>query len=196
MYKLIWILLVTTNAFAFDIKKPITLDIGLGTWLENYGQTQATRDGETNGFEFNPYLSLATQYNLYKGSILIPEAGYIFQRTSESISRNQFFLRADIAYPLNKYLRVRVGSSFMVLMTSGEGGEDTLDNGDSTETYYIPEERKTAYNQTLDLALEALVDKMSYKLQGYIYSFNEEDDRMYSLSLSINYMIPFREIVK
>ena len=84
----------------------------------------------------------------------------------------------------------------MVLMTSGEGGEDTLDNGDSTETYYIPEERKTAYNQTLDLALEALVDKMSYKLQGYIYSFNEEDDRMYSLSLSINYMIPFREIVK
>ncbi len=183
------------NAHAFGISSFKSAHLQLGTWLENYGQVQANRSGETNGFEITPYLSLGLEYDLQNKMSLLPEIGYVFQRTDEAITKNQFLIRGDFAYQAHPNLRLRLGSSLIITSFAGDGGEDTLRNGNSTEVYYIPEERKNTYNQTLDFGVEYLQDRMSIKLQNYIFAWNEEEERMTTYSLSLNYFVPIEELL-
>ncbi|MFT6631022.1 MAG: hypothetical protein ACJAS4_000968 [Bacteriovoracaceae bacterium] len=183
------------NAFAFGLKSFDKLNLQIGTWMENYQQVQGTQDGDKNGFQFAPYIGVGLEYKLKPQYLLTPEIGYIIQRTSDEIKKNQFFLRADFAYLPNDWLRLKVGSSLMILMISGDGGEDTLPNGNSTETYYIPEERRTAYNQTLDFGLEVFNDNMSARFQSFIYAWNESEERLISYALSYNYFIPIKDFL-
>lgn len=179
--------LSVTNIHAFDWKKFQTLNLQFGTWLENYQQIQGTRAGAKNGFEFVPYLALGSDYHWKQKFMLSPEIGYVLQRNSEAIRKNQFFIRGDLSYLPQDWLKLKIGTSLMVLMISGDGGEDTLPNGDSTETYYIPDERRTALNQTLDFGIEASKDDYAGRLQTYIYAWNESEERMITYTLSFIY---------
>ncbi len=185
----------TTNCFAFGISSFENLNFQFGSWLENYQQVQSTQSGSKNGFEFNPYLALGLDYKLRPSIYLTPEIGYIFQRTSEDIRKNQFFIRTDLSYLANDWLKLKLGTSLMILVISGDGGEDTLPNGNSTETYYIPEERRTAYNQTLDFGAEFFKDNMSARVQSYLYAWNESEERMITYSLSFNYNIKIKDLL-
>lgn len=179
-----------------DWKNFKTASLQLGTWLENYRQVRATRDGEVNGFEFNPYLSLSTQYYFNSSHILIPEVGYVLQRTSESVHKNIFLFRFDYAYQIKEWLRLRAGSSLAVQTLSASGGEETLNNGNTTETYYKPSERSTALNQTLDLGVEFIKDNLSARVSSFIYAFNESEQRLISYTIGINYYLSLEEFWK
>lgn len=182
-------------AHSFGLKSFDKVNFQLGTWLENYDQLQGSQKGDSNSFEFAPYFGLGLEYQIKPQYLVIPEVGYIIQRTSEEVSKNQFFFRADFAFLPNDWLRLKLGTSLMVLMISGDGGEDTLPNGNSTETYYIPSERRTAYNQTLDFGVEFFKDNMSARLQSFLYAWNESQERMISYGISFNYLIPIKDIL-
>ncbi len=186
---------LSSKVTAFDIKSPETIGFNFGTWLENYAQVQDDTNGGVNDhFELTPYFGINAVYSLPYQLEFVHETGYVIQRTSEEISKNLFFFKFDLAYRATEWVRLRAGTSFMMLMISADGGEDTLRNGSGTETYYIPEERRTSYNQTLDFGAEFLYEKISFKLQNYIYAFTNSDQRMTTYSLSVNYNVPFEEL--
>jgi hypothetical protein len=165
--------------------------------MEFYGQMQTTKSGEMNdSFEFTPYFAVATEYKLPSSQFIIPEIGYVFREKSSdgSTSIDRFFIRTDYAYMPNEWLRIRLGSSFIIQTISGDGGSKELENGSGTETYYVPEERQNSYNQTLDYGFELFLDRLSAKFQGHVYAFASEEERMTTYTLSINYRVPFEEL--
>ena len=101
----------------------------------------------------------------------------------------------DAAYLYNDNLRLRAGTSLMILTLSGNGGEESLPNGDSNETYYIPTERRTALNQTLDFGVEYLIDRISIRGQAYIYAWLDSNERIITYSTSLSYLIPIKELM-
>ncbi len=201
MFKWILTLLLITfqypySAHAFGLQSFKDLHLSIGTWLENYGQVQINNSGDTNDdFEINPYLTAGLEYELKPQFSLLPEVGWVIQRTENDISKNIFFLRGDFIYSPWEFLRLRLGTSFVMTSISASGGEDTLRNGSGTEVYYIPAERRTATNQTLDLGVEYIKDNMGVKLQNYIFAWNESSERMITYSLSFNYYIPMKDLL-
>jgi hypothetical protein len=167
----------------------------MGTWLENLGQTRSSTSGATNGFEIIPYIGVGLEYNIAPQFLFSPEIGWVIQRTEDEVSKNIFFLRGDFSYQVKKWLKLKLGSTFIMQTYSGDGGEDTLPNGDSQEVYFIPEERRTAYNQTLDIGVEFIKKNKSIRLQNYIYAWNQDEERMTSYSLSFNYFIPLEDLL-
>ena len=180
---------------SFNNKNLGNLQIHVGNWLEYPGQIRKTQNGDTNGFELAPYFATSFEYNVREHLQLIPELGYILQRSSENIDKNQFFARIDMAYFYRDFLRIRVGSSFMILNISSDGGEKELPNGPSTETYYRPSESQNAFNQTLDFGIEYIFDKKSIKLQSYTYAWNIAEERLTSFSMAFTYAIPIGSLL-
>lgn len=200
MKKLIFILCIALNSHCFG-KNQMTyfdnLTLTGGNWFDNYKQVQTNEKGSTQGFEVAPYFAAGIDYYFREKWVLAPEIGWVVQRNAgdNRISKNLFFLRLDTAYFLQDNLRLRIGSSLMILNISGNGGEETLNNGDSEETYYIPTERRTALNQTVDLGLEYIIDRISIRGAAYIYAWLDTDERMITYSTSLSYIIPIKELM-
>ena len=192
----IFLALVTSESFAFELdwKKFETASFQAGTWLENLGQVRANRDDDTNGFGITPFIGASSAYNINSQHQIIPELGYVIQQSSHKVTKNLFFFRTDYAYSAYEWLKLRAGSSFMILRQSGSGGEDTLNNGNTTETYFIPEEGRNTYNQTLDLGVEFVQKEISTRLQLYTYSPFDEQRRSYTFSLSLSYTVSLEEL--
>lgn len=168
-----------------------------GNWFDNYKQVQTSASGSKQGFEVAPYFSTSIDYYLKDKWLAIPELGWVVQRHAgdSRISKNLFFMRMDAAYLYNENLRLRVGTSLMILNISGNGGEETLQNGDGKETYYIPTERRTALNQTLDFGVEYIFDRISIRGQAYIYAWIDSNERLITYSTSLSYLIPLKELM-
>lgn len=168
-----------------------------GNWFENYKSVQTNPSGGTSGFDVAPYFSTSIDYFIKEKWVLIPELGWVVPREAgdSRISKNLFFLRLDAAYWLRDNFRLRVGTSLMILNISGNGGEESLPNGDSDETYYIPTERRTALNQTLDFGVEYIVDRISIRGQAYVYAWLDSNERIITYSTSLNYLIPIKELM-
>jgi hypothetical protein len=185
------------HAKLWSTKNFKTLNVTLGTWMEFYDHMQTTESGELNNdFEFTPYIALAAEYKLPESQFIIPEVGYVFrEKTSDgSTTIDRLFMRADYAYMPREWIRFRLGSSFIIQTIAGDGGSKELPNGSGTETYYVPEERRNSYNQTLDYGVEFFIDRLTTKFQGHVYAFAIEEERMTTYTLSINYRIPFEEL--
>lgn len=194
---LIYILLLLPSLCfgrGFDWKNFETASFQVGTWLENWGQVRATRDDQTNGFEVTPFISASSAYHLATQHKIIPEVGYVIQQQTNEVYKNLFFLRTDYAFKMNDWVQLRAGSSFMILMQSGAGGDDTLNNGNATETYFIPQENRTSYNQTIDLGAEFSQKEISTRIQLYTYAPFDEQRRSYTVSLSLNYTMDMEEL--
>ena len=168
-----------------------------GNWFDSYKQVQTDVNGGTQGFEVAPYFATSVDYFFREKWVAIPEIGWVVQREAgdKRISKNLFFIRMDAAYLYNDHFRLRVGTSMMILNISGNGGEEELPNGDGNETYYIPSERRTALNQTLDFGVEYIIDRISIRGQAYIYAWLDTDERIITYSTSISYLIPIKELM-
>ena len=187
--------LLNSNAWSIDLKSFKSINLQVGNWMENYGQVRASSNDSTNGFEFIPYIAAGLDIEFNSTYSFHPETGWVFQRTVDSISKNIFFFRADVSYLAVDYLKLKLGSSFVITSISGEGGEDKLNNGDSTETYYIPEERSNALNQTLDLGIEIFDEVHGARFNTMIYAWNEDEERMYTYTLSYIYKFDFQALL-
>lgn len=184
------------SAKEFSTKNFKNIYANFGTWQEFYKQVQSSRDGDLNSFEFRPYLSAGVDYELTSEHAIISEVGYVIRENlgDSTVTKDQFFLRFDYAHRALEWLRLRAGTSFMWVTYSGDGSEQTLPNGNSTEVYFAPSERSNVFNQTLDLGLEFIKDRYSFRVQSYIYAFSEEDERLTSFSASLNYLIPIKDL--
>jgi hypothetical protein len=194
----LFLVILTLPALAKDqLWRFDNVTLTAGNWFDNYKQVQTSKSGSTQGFEVAPYFSTSIDYYFHEKWIAIPEIGWVVQREAgdDRISKNLFFIRTDAAYYLTPKFRLRAGTSLMILNISGNGGEATLPNGDSEETYYIPTERRTALNQTLDFGAEYIVDRISIRAMAYVYAWLDEEERMITYSTSLSYLIPLKELM-
>lgn len=190
------IILTSSNGAFAGVKNFKNLALNIGSWQEYYMQVQEEENGNLNGFELRPYISIAADYPLPKNFSIIQEAGYVLRENigDSSLTKDIYFLRADFAYKVYPNFQLRVGTSFMWITYSGDGSEKSLPNGNGEETYYSPSERRNVINQTLDFGLEYFVEKTSIRLQSYIYSADKEEERLNSISLSVNYLFPVKDL--
>lgn len=184
---------LSAQAF-FETKNLRNLKLHMGNWFEYPGQMRASKTGETNGLAFSPFFATSLDYQLHEKFLLTPEVGYILQRSSENIDKNQFFIRVEGSYLVTENFKLSMGSSFMMLNISSDGGEEVLPNGTSEDTFFRPAESSTVFNQTLDFAVEYMQDNKSIKLQSYTYAWNIDEERLTSFSLAFTYGIPFKEL--
>lgn len=201
-YFVVLISLLCFSCFAQSKEKSYLIDnitIGLGNWTAYHSDVQTNSNGSTNSFwdfKLLPYFSIALDYQLNEKWALIPELGYIYFDDSGTsyFSKNQYILRLDLSYKAYSWLRLRVGSSLMIQTFSGQGGEKTIQGPMGNETYFVASERSTSLNQTLDFSVEYIFDRVSIKYASYMYGINKHSDSMVSMSFTLNYSIPLKEL--
>lgn len=172
-----------------------TFDLTIGNWSDSPGQTRDSRSGDTNGIGFAPYISISSTYEINPRMSLIPEVGYIIRRNIDHIKKDQYMIRTDISYLLIDRTNLLFGSSFMILHLSSDGEDVQTNDGNSTQTYYRPNEGRTAFNQTIDLGISYKIDNnLLTKFQTYTYSWHIEEERSTSLSFSLTYLWQIKEL--
>lgn len=188
--------LYMVNAFSFFKKENLNnIKLETGNWFKYPGQTRANTDNETEVFRFSPFFAIGFDYKLIDKLKIVPQAGYILQRSSDQIDLNQFYLKIDLAYEMISHLYLSIGSSLMATRISSNGSEIDLPSGNGTETYYTPEEGQTAFNQTLDFGIEYFYQKYSFKFATYTYAWNISNERLTSISLSFGYHLPIKDLL-
>jgi hypothetical protein len=166
--------------------------VNLGTHTEFFNNIQVDGTGTQRKFDLAPTIGfgllMPTENKLYS---LIPELNWVLPRKagSSEIIKNLFMIRGDFGYNPMDWLRLRVGTSLMWLNQHGRGGSAQVNNGNTTSRFYYPDENRTSLNNTLDLGLEAIVDKWAVRLQTYTYSAFREERRQVSYTLFISYYL-------
>jgi len=60
-------------------------------------------------------------------------------------------------------------------------------NGNTTSTFYYPDENRSSLNNTLDVGVEGMFDKYSVRFQTYTYSMLKPERRQLSYSILFTY---------
>lgn len=165
----------------------VSLNAGFHT--EFYNSVQIDDSGSMRKLDYAPTLGLGASVPLDYGFRFLPELNWVLPRYSGSsrILRNLFMIRGDLGYDPLEWLRLRAGTSLMVLNQHGRGGSTSISNGNSTSTFYYPDENHSSINNTFDLGIEAMYEQWSLRLQTYTYSLFKEERRQVSYTLFVTY---------
>jgi hypothetical protein len=174
----------TTNAGSID-----NLQLNFGTHTQFYNAVQINNTGDKQRFEFSPTIGVGTSYTLPYGFQFLPEVNWVLpvNQSTGNVIKNTLMLRADFGYFVTDWLRLRSGTSLMILNQHGQGGKTTIENGNTTSTFYYPDENRSSLNNTFDLGIELLKEQWSTRLQTYTYSLFSHERREFSYSLFVSY---------
>lgn len=159
-----------------------------GLHTEFYNQIQTDGSGSLRKFDTAPVLGFGMVAPLETEFDFLTEFNWVLPRKSgERIIKNVFMLRADLGYKPVEWFRLRVGTSLMWLNQHGQGGKETINNGNSTSTFYYPDENRSSFNSTIDLGGEFLFDNWAIRLQTYTYAAFKEQRRQLSYTFFVSY---------
>lgn len=162
----------------------------LGTHTEFYDNIQINTSGGTRKFDMKaPTIGAGLSMPIKYGWRFLPEFNWVLPRfiDDSKIIKNLFMFRADFGYDPLDWLRLRIGTSIMWANQHGRGGKAEINNGNSTSTFYYPEENRSSLNNTFDLGLETKFDEWAVRLQTYTYAIFKEERRQVSYTLFISY---------
>lgn len=161
-----------------------------GNHTEFYNAVQVDDTGQMRKFQWAPTIGLGLNIPLAYSWRFIPEFNWVLPFSDSSnnkVMKNLFMFRADFGYDVLEWFRLRVGTSLMVLNQHGKGGTAQIDNGNSTSTFYYPDENHTSFNNTFDLGTEFIYEDWSARFQAYTYSLFKAERRQVSYSLFLTY---------
>lgn len=207
MLKIFILLMALQGAWAQDIQdrkatKPTTpqgltktkarvesIYVNGGFHTDFYDAVQKDTSGGMRKFDLAPTIGIGAPLPVYGEWRFIPEVNWVLPRTTggSKIIKNIVMLRADAAYDPLEWLRLRAGTSIMILNQHGRGGTTQINNGESSSTFYYPDENHSSINNTFDLGAEAMYQDWSFRLQTYTYSLFKSERRQVSYSLFVSY---------
>ncbi len=163
--------------------------INAGTHTEFFNNVQTDSAGGVNKFEFSPTLGLGLFIPIDQELTFLPEFNWVLPKSDEDskIIENTFMLRADWGYNPIDWFRVRVGTSVIWLNQHGKGGSTEVNNGNTSSTFYHPDENRSSFNNTLDVGAEVLFGEWAARLQTYTYAVFREERRQVSYTLFLSY---------
>jgi hypothetical protein len=183
------VLPITVNAGLFSRENIKEIDFNFGSHTEFYNNVQIDDSGGMRKFDFAPTLGagLLLPYNdFFK---IIPEFNWVLPRFIEDqkIMINLFMVRGDVAFDPMTWLRLRLGTSIMILNQHGRGGSTTMNNGNTQTRFFYPDRNHSSINNTFDLGVETLFNSWSLRFQTYTYSIFDKAHQQISYSLFVTY---------
>jgi len=168
--------------------------LSFGSLTEFYQEVQISESGSKNTFEFNPMIGASLYFKTRYHVDFHTEFFWVLPRTLENSAaiENIFAFRIDFTHDRLKFfddhLIFRMGTSMMVDIIQGQGGELQLNNGGQSSTFYLPEQNRTTINNTFDVALEYKINQnYSLRTTAITYQLFESDRRAISYTLQLNY---------
>jgi len=150
--------------------------------------------GSTEDFNFNPYISYGQEYDWKKMFFIIPEVGLAFTGNGrhDAISRVSLFLLGDLAKKW-KRLTFQTGLGIYWTLITGSGGTQTLNNGNSSTDFYLPEFTSISSNLTINFGLSYHIGELSkdkdlfFKIDSALYNLTNDYKRAISYRISLLY---------
>ncbi len=163
--------------------------VGFGTTTRNFSSAQSNEKGDTVKFKFNPTLfGGMTIPFLFPGVFLSPGLGFGKHSGEDEASRTEIILQYHISQEITSYFLFQYGFSNTITKISGKGGSVSLNNGNSTATFYTPDTTQTSYMASLDLGGEfILTPYLGTRLQVSIDRFLSSKSRRVSHFITVNY---------
>lgn len=199
---LLTLLIIFSSDWAFAQKsQPIAsyknTSLTFGSLTEFYQEVQVSESGAKNSFEFNPLIGASLHFNTRYHFEFQTEFFWVLPRTLENsaVTENVFAFRIDFTHERFKFFQeqliFRVGTSLMIDIIQGRGGEVQLSNGGQSSTFYLPEQNRMAINNTFDLAAEyRLSTNYSVRSSIIMYQLFETERRAISYTVQLNYYFP------
>jgi hypothetical protein len=181
---LISLFLFSVEAFSYS---PFWL--GIGNTTHNFLTAQRDIKGSTKVVEFGPTVLFGmTIPFLYSGMFLSPGLGYTKFITKDNTSKSEFILQYHLSQTLFSSIQLHYGLSNYITRIGGDGSDVSLNNGNSTSTFYAPKTTKTSYTTSLDIAPEYIFNsQFAAKLQVSVLRFLSSDRRRVSHTLTATY---------
>jgi hypothetical protein len=167
--------------------------LSLGNLCEYVDKIQVDENGGKNFCEFNPYLASSIDFTLGQNVLISPEIGLSFPKKGrdENISKMTFFGLAHAKYKFT-YVHLSAGAGLFFTRISANGGEEDLNNGNSSSSFPLPEGAVYSRNFIVNLGMGADFNKdWSADLHTYIFNIIKSEDR--ALSIAINGTYHFGE---
>ena len=162
--------------------------LSAGAHTEFYNQLQVDATGGMRRFDPAPTIGAGLKTSVLGSFLFLPEINWVLPRKpAEEIIKNLLMGRADLGYDPVDWLRIRVGTSLMWLNQHGSGGAVKMNNGNSTATFYNPDQNRSSFNSTLDVGAELLLGAAALRLQTYTYSPLKSERRQLSYTLFLSY---------
>lgn len=161
-----------------------------GPHTQFYNNVQDDTSGGLRKFDFAPTLGVQALIPTPWEIDLLPEFNWVLPQKagSDRIIKNLFMFRLDLGYDVWDFLRLRLGTSFMWQNIHGRGGKENISNGESTSTFYYPDENRSSLNNTFDLGVEGLIsENWALRLSTHTYSLFESERRQISYTLFVTY---------
>lgn len=185
-------LLIPFSAFA----APEEISLGMGNLTQFYDHVQVNTEGETNKFEFNPFLEAEFKWSFYEDFSFTPELTIGIPRSGRDplIKKMTYSFSGLLGYQLHDFT-FKLGLGFYFTRISSDGGSQVLDNGLGQTSFPMPTEPSTSRNLvTLAGIKYRFAENWSAKTRLLIYNLPYEMNRAYSYSIGINYHISLEEV--
>lgn len=177
--------------------------VGVGSMSPFLNSYTKDLTGDTESiFSLWPYISIHEYFNLTGRFFFIPEVGITLSNDSYSeseafngngdhaSSRQMTFILANFSYMFSSGSHLRFGAGSFMTSISGEGGAVTRNDGAGTSIHYLPSEKVTSYNTTINLGLEQFIrPRMALKFESYLWNILSSDSRRVNFSLAFNYYL-------
>ncbi len=160
----------------------------VGDYVPFGPSTQGSVTGSSNTLSFNPMIGVNTKIQTpWYGQVFLPELDIVFNTgEKDGYSKRTYLISADFGYNLNPMLMLRYGTSTIITSISGDGGVVYLNNGNSVDDFYQPDQSSLSWNQTLNLGVDGIINSTySLRFETYIFSLFNSKARQVSYSLSL-----------
>lgn len=163
--------------------------IGAGLMNETPGRYQTDVGGSKSKFNNSVALETELIYELDKSWQILADFGLLLPGAEEEyISKQVFWINGQLGWKLTDDLLLRAGGGFFMTTISGDGGTVAIRNGTGTTDFFIPEQRSTARNVTLNLGTEYFfIPEISGKFEAFVFNPLNSRNRTYNLALTAKY---------
>jgi hypothetical protein len=168
--------------------------ISIGNLNEYIRKIQTNENGDLNTFSFTPYLDYKLNFSLdeyLKNTFFNLELGTTLPKSDKdpNTSRIKFFSLANFLYRPNSHF-VGLGAGLFFTRISGNGGEETLNNGSTTSSFPLPDKAVISRNMIVNF-FYGYQFKSNINLEMQVLGFNitTKEERAFSIGTSIAYRL-------
>ncbi len=168
--------------------------ISIGNLNEYIRKIQTNENGDLNTISFNPYLDykLNLSFEEYlKNTLFNLEFGATLPRSDKdaNTSRMKFFSLINFLYRPNSHF-VGLGTGLFFTRISGNGGEETLNNGSGTSSFPLPDKTVISRNMIVNFFYGyQFISNFNLELQVLGFNITNKEDRAFSVGTSIAYRL-------
>ena len=166
-----------------------SFNLSLGNLCEYVGKIQTDGNGSTNTCSFLPSMAGSLDVHLDSSWAFSPQIGATLPKSGrdENIKRMTIFTLANVKYKTS-YVNFIGGAGLYFTRIWGPGGEETLNNGDTSDSFPLPKEPVYVRNFIVNLGLGAdFTTELSGELYTYIFNAESSEDRAFSIGFGVTY---------